>query len=80
MWAAAVNQLEVGIGRPFCDAALNSLFADLRSILTPHCVSRTREVAVQMTTPAQSAATAADLLEDAVGLRPLADRRTRIAE
>ncbi len=80
MWAAAVNQLEVGIGRPFCETALNSLVADLRSILTPHCVTRTREVAAQMTTPAQSAATAADLLEDAVRLGPSANRRTRTAE
>jgi UDP:flavonoid glycosyltransferase YjiC (YdhE family) len=80
MWAAAVNQLEVGIGRPFFDTTLNSLVADLRSILTPHCVTRTREVAAQMTTPAESVAAAADLLEDAVRLGPLADRRTRTAE
>jgi UDP:flavonoid glycosyltransferase YjiC (YdhE family) len=80
MWAAAVSQLEVGIGRPFFDTTLNSLVADLRSILTPHCVTRTREVAAQMTTPAESVATAADLLEDAVRLGPLADRRTRTAE
>jgi UDP:flavonoid glycosyltransferase YjiC (YdhE family) len=80
MWAAAVNQLEVGIGRPFVDTTLSSLVADLRSILTPHCVARTREVAAQMTTPAESVATAADLLEDAVRRGPLADRRTRIAE
>jgi UDP:flavonoid glycosyltransferase YjiC (YdhE family) len=80
MWAAAVNQLEVGIGRPFFDTTLNSLVADLRSILTPHCVTRTREVAAQMTTSAESVATAADLLEDAVRLGPLADRPTRTAE
>jgi UDP:flavonoid glycosyltransferase YjiC (YdhE family) len=70
MWAAAVDQLEVGIGRPFVATTLNSLVADLRSILTPHCGTRTREVAAQMTTPAESAATAADLLEDAVRLGP----------
>jgi UDP:flavonoid glycosyltransferase YjiC (YdhE family) len=80
MWAAAVSQLEVGIGRPFVDTTLNSLVADLRSILTPRCVTRTREVAAQMTTPAESAATAADLLEDAVRLGPWTDRRTRTAE
>jgi UDP:flavonoid glycosyltransferase YjiC (YdhE family) len=66
MWAAAVSQLEVGIGRRFFETTLNSLVADLRSILTPQCVSRTREVAAQMKTAAESAATAADLLEDAV--------------
>ena len=80
MWAAAVSQLQVGIGRPFFDTTLNSLVADLRSILTPHCVARTREVAAQMSTPAESVATAADLLEDAVRLGPLADRQTRTAE
>ena len=76
MWAAAVNQLEVGIGRRFIDTTLNSLVADLRSILTPHCATRTREVAAQMATPAESAAIAADLLEEAARLGPLADRQT----
>ena len=71
MWAAAVNQLEVGIGRRFFETTLNSLVADLQYILTPHCVTRTREVAAQMTTPAESAAIAADLLEDAVQSRPV---------
>jgi UDP:flavonoid glycosyltransferase YjiC (YdhE family) len=68
MWATAVTQLEVGYGRPFFEATLDTLVADLRSILTPHCVTRTREVAAQMATPAESAATAADLLEEAAGL------------
>ena len=68
MWAAAVNQLEVGIGRRFFDTTQKSLVADLRSILTPQCVTRTREVAAQMTTPAESAAIAADLLEEAARL------------
>ncbi|HWF70061.1 MAG TPA: glycosyltransferase, partial [Mycobacterium sp.] len=68
MWGAAVSQLEVGAGRPFFQTTQKSLLADLRSILTPHCVSRTREVAAQMTTPAESVAAAADLLEDAARL------------
>jgi UDP:flavonoid glycosyltransferase YjiC (YdhE family) len=68
MWAAAVNQLEVGLGRHFCDTTRQSLVADLRSILTAHCVTRTRQVAAQMTAPAESAAAAADLLEDAARL------------
>lgn len=80
MWAAAVNHLGVGIGRAFFETTLNSLIADLRSILTPHCVTRTREVAAQMTTPAESAAIAADLLEEAVRLGPVSDRRTRAAD
>jgi hypothetical protein len=40
--------------------------ADLRSILTPQCVTRAGEVAAQMTKPAESVASAADLLEEAV--------------
>lgn len=68
VWAAAVNNLEVGIGRPFYDTTKQSLVADLRSIITPHCVTRTLEVAAQMTPPAESVAIAADLLEEAARL------------
>ncbi|MCW2661152.1 MAG: hypothetical protein JWP83_2304 [Mycobacterium sp.] len=67
MWGAAVNHLEVGLGRPFF-LTQKSLVADLRSILTAHCVTRAREVAAQMTAPGESVATAADLLEDAARL------------
>ena len=63
-WAAAVAQLGVGAGRPFSDTTQESLVADLRSILTPQCAVRAREVATQMTKPAESAARAADLLEE----------------
>jgi UDP:flavonoid glycosyltransferase YjiC (YdhE family) len=66
MWAAAVERLGVGSGRAFSASTAASLVADLRSILTPQCMSRAREVAAQMTTPAQSVASAADLLEEAV--------------
>jgi UDP:flavonoid glycosyltransferase YjiC (YdhE family) len=68
MWGAAVSLLEVGAARPFFETTQKSLVADLRSILTPHCVRRTCEVAAQMTTPAESVAAAADLLEDAARL------------
>jgi UDP:flavonoid glycosyltransferase YjiC (YdhE family) len=64
MWAAAVERLKVGTGRQFSATTQDSLVADLCAILTPHCVTRAREVAAQMTKPAQSAASAADLLED----------------
>ena len=67
-WAAAVSQLEVGCGRPFFAATQESLVADLRSILTPHCVTRARQVAAQMTKPAESVARAADLLDDTARL------------
>jgi UDP:flavonoid glycosyltransferase YjiC (YdhE family) len=67
MWGVAVNQLEVGLGRPFY-LTEQSLVEDLRSILTAHCVTRAREVAAQMTPPAKSVSAAADLLEDAARL------------
>jgi vancomycin aglycone glucosyltransferase len=67
-WADVVTRLKVGSGRPFSASTLDSLVADLRSILTPQCVARAREVAAQMTTPAESIASAADLLEDTARL------------
>jgi UDP:flavonoid glycosyltransferase YjiC (YdhE family) len=42
-----------------------SLVADLRSIMAPQCAARAREIATRMTKPAESAASAADLLENA---------------
>ena len=68
VWAEAVTRLEVGSGREFWSTTLDLLVADLRSILTPQYVTRAREVATQMTTPAESVASAADLLEDAARL------------
>lgn len=65
IWAAAVKQLKVGSGRQFSATTRESLDADLRSILTPQYLTRAREVATQMTKPAESVASAADLLEDA---------------
>jgi UDP:flavonoid glycosyltransferase YjiC (YdhE family) len=68
IWAAAVTQLKVGFGRAFLDSTLDSLVADLRRVLIPECVTRAREVAAQMTAPAESVARCADLLEEAVRL------------
>jgi vancomycin aglycone glucosyltransferase len=65
IWGAAVIQLEVGFGRHFSETTVETLVADLRSILTPQHLTRAREVAAQMTKPAESVANAADLLEDA---------------
>jgi UDP:flavonoid glycosyltransferase YjiC (YdhE family) len=72
MWADGVTRLKVGAGRAFLESTLDSLVADLRSILTPQCAARAREVAPQMTKSAESVARAADLLEDAAraGLSP----------
>jgi UDP:flavonoid glycosyltransferase YjiC (YdhE family) len=68
VWAAAVTQLKVGFGRAFSASTLDSLVADLRLILAPECVTRAREVAAQMTAPAESVARSTDLLEEAVRL------------
>lgn len=63
VWAAAVERLQVGFGRHFSETTVESLVADLRSLLTPHYGVTAREVAVQMTKPAESLASAVDLLE-----------------
>jgi vancomycin aglycone glucosyltransferase len=68
MWAAGVTRLEVGSQRCFSATTEESLATDLSSILTPRCRRRAREVAAQMTQPAQSVASAADLLENAASL------------
>ncbi|MCV7099646.1 glycosyltransferase [Mycobacterium palustre] len=64
VWAAAVERLEVGIGRPFWSASEQSLVADLRSILTAECTAKAREVGAKTTTADESVAMTADLLED----------------
>jgi len=69
IWASAVERLKVGSGRAFSASTLDSLVADLSSILTPQCLTRAREVAAQMTTSAESASRTADLLEGAARQR-----------
>jgi len=63
IWAARVKRLKVGSGRRFSAINQKSLVADLRTILDPQYVARAREIAPQMTKPAESVANAADLLE-----------------
>jgi UDP:flavonoid glycosyltransferase YjiC (YdhE family) len=65
VWAAAVERLNVGVGRPFWSATEQSLVEDLRFILTPECAANAREVGAKMTTADESLAKAADLLEGA---------------
>ena len=65
VWAAGVTELKVGAAQQFTATTQQSLLADLRSILTPQYAARAGEVAAQMTTPAESVANAADLLEGA---------------
>ncbi|ORW00039.1 glycosyltransferase [Mycobacterium kyorinense] len=64
LWADVVTRLKIGSGHQFSDTTLESLVADMESLLTPQCLARAREVAAQLTKPAESAALAADLLED----------------
>jgi vancomycin aglycone glucosyltransferase len=65
LWAAAVDHLKVGFGHPFSQTTVETLVADLRSVLAPRYVAAAHEVATQMTKPAESRARAGDLLEAA---------------
>jgi UDP:flavonoid glycosyltransferase YjiC (YdhE family) len=67
LWGNQLKRLKVGTARRFSTATRESLVADLRRILAPHYVTRAREIATQVTKPAESVANAADLLEVAVG-------------
>jgi UDP:flavonoid glycosyltransferase YjiC (YdhE family) len=64
LYGAAVKRLKVGTARRFSTTTRASLVADLRTILAPQCVTRACEIATRMTKPAESIATAADLVED----------------
>lgn len=63
LWAAAFQQLGVGFGRRFSDTTVETLVADLPLILSPQYAIRAREVATQMTKPAESLSRATDLIE-----------------
>jgi UDP:flavonoid glycosyltransferase YjiC (YdhE family) len=69
MWGAQLKRLKVGTTRRFSATTLESLVADLRRILAPEYVTRAREIATQMTKPAESVSRAADLVEDFARLR-----------
>jgi vancomycin aglycone glucosyltransferase len=64
VWADTVARLKVGLGRRFSESTVNSLVADLHSVLSPQYATRARTVATQMITPAESLTRAADLLEN----------------
>jgi len=68
VWADGVTRLKIGSGRSFFESTLDSLVADLGSVLTPECSTRAQEVAAQMTKTAKSVATAADLAEEVAQL------------
>jgi UDP:flavonoid glycosyltransferase YjiC (YdhE family) len=64
LWGVPVKRLRVGAARRFSSTTLESLIADLRTILAPDYVARAREFAPRMTKPAESVAAVADLLEE----------------
>ncbi|OBK73781.1 glycosyltransferase [Mycobacterium sp. 1164985.4] len=66
LWGVRVKRLGLGLGRRFSTITSDSLVADLRTILTPRYLSRAHEIAAQMSNPAQSVASAADLVENFV--------------
>jgi len=70
VYGAAVKRLKVGTARRFSAATEESLIADLRTILAPHYATRAREVASQMTKPAESVTAAADLVEKFARVNP----------
>jgi UDP:flavonoid glycosyltransferase YjiC (YdhE family) len=69
LFGSVVKRLKVGAARRFSSTTRESLVADLRTILAPQYVTRARDVGTRMTKPADSVATAADLLEDFARLR-----------
>ena len=69
LWGARVKRLKVGTGRRFSATTEKSLVADLRTILAPQYLTLARELATRMTKPAESVATAADLVENFARLK-----------
>jgi UDP:flavonoid glycosyltransferase YjiC (YdhE family) len=63
-FGAVVKRLKVGTARRFSATTTKSLVKDLRKILAPQYGIRAREIAPRMTTPADAAAAAADLVEN----------------
>ena len=63
-WGGRVKRLKVGTARGFSGMTRESLEADLRTILAPDYAVRAREIATRMTKPTDSAAKAADLVEN----------------
>ncbi len=70
VWGRQIARLGVGAQRRYSKTTAATLRDDLRTVLSQECLRRAREVAVTMTTPQRSVATAADLLERAAAARP----------
>jgi hypothetical protein len=69
IWAGRIKKLGVGTSRRFSSTTRDTLLKDLRIVLGPQCAVRAKEVAAQMTTPAQSLDAATELLECAAAHR-----------
>lgn len=65
LWGKQVARLGIGATRRFAASTRGSLLTDLRAVLAPEMAQRARLLATQMSTPSESVATAADLLEKA---------------
>ncbi|WP_102417682.1 glycosyltransferase [Mycobacterium sp. 4858] len=63
IWGAQLDRLKVGMAQRFSNTTRESLVAGLRQILSPQYGIHAREIAAQMTKPAESTRRAADLLE-----------------
>jgi UDP:flavonoid glycosyltransferase YjiC (YdhE family) len=63
-FAAQLKRLKVGSGRRFSTTTEKTLVAHLRRILAPQYLTRARELATRISKPADSAAAAADLVEN----------------
>ncbi|MUL82887.1 MULTISPECIES: glycosyltransferase [unclassified Mycolicibacterium] len=63
IWGNQLKRLKVGTARRFSTTSSESLISDLRRILSPVYAARARELATRMTSPSDSVAKAADLVE-----------------
>ncbi|MDH6247912.1 glycosyltransferase [Mycobacterium sp. OTB74] len=63
IWAQQVKRLKIGASLRFSRITPGRLTATLRSILTPECLARARQIATEMTEPAMSITSAADIVE-----------------
>ncbi|WP_432246522.1 glycosyltransferase [Mycolicibacterium sp. ELW1] len=68
-FAAQLKRLKVGAGRRFATTTEKTLVSDLRRILAPQYAVHARDIAQQMSTPAESVVAAADSLENFARLR-----------
>jgi UDP:flavonoid glycosyltransferase YjiC (YdhE family) len=74
IWATQIKHLEVGLSRRFSNTTAKTLVADVAAILTPAYAIRARGIASEMTKPAESVASAADLLEKTARQGRFSDR------